>query len=321
MNPSRSLYAKNVTRSVLIISSCVALATSAFAEETTHGFLACGSHTYITDGSGQAIWKYPHNTRDGFVLPNGNIVLAVTKSKIHPGGAAVEVTRDGKETLLWKGTQSEVNSVQPTDDDTFVLTEAGPKPRLLEIDRSGKIVVEFPLKCQTQNHHMQTRMARKLSDGTYLAPHLFNFAVMHYDASGKLLGQFDTTVKGDPEHKIHSWPFTAIRHRKDRTLVCCTHSNRVVEFDDKGKIVWELTNDDLPGPWLQDPCGSQVLPNGNFVITSYAGGRKDKDAPKLIEVNRDKQVVWTHVDGNPYGIHHFQILDTNGKPLTGRPLK
>ncbi len=317
----RSLYATDICRSILIVSSYLALTTAASAEDTTHGFLACGSHTYITDGTGQKIWTYPHNTRDGFVQPNGNIVLAVTKSKLHPGGAAVEVTRNGKETLLWKGTQSEVNSVQPTEDGTFVLTEAGPKPRLLEIDRSGKIVVEFPLKCQTANHHMQTRMARKLSDGTYLAPHLFNFAVMHYDASGKLLGQFDTTVAGDPDHKIHSWPFTAIRHKKDRTLVCLTHSNRVVEFDDQGKIVWELTNDDLPGPWLQDPCGSQVLPNGNFVITSYAGGHKDPDAPKLIEVNRDMKVIWTYVDGNSYGIHHFQILDTNGKPLTGRPLK
>ena len=318
---SRSLNGIQIFRSIFILSSYVMLSTGAFAEDTTHGFLACGSHTYIMDGSGKTIWTYPHNTRDGYVLPNGNIVLAITKSKTYPGGAAVVVTQDGKETLLWKGTQSEVNSVQPTEDGTFVLTEAGPKPRLLEIDGTGKVIVEFPLQCQTANHHMQTRMARKLADGTYLAPHLFNFAVMHYDASGKLLGQFDTTVEGDSEHKIHSWPFTAIRHRKDRTLVCCTHSNRVVEFDEHGRIVWQLTNDDLPGPWLQDPCGSQVLPNGNFVITSYAGGRKDKNAPKLIEVNREKQVVWTHVDGNPYGIHHFQILDTNGKPLTGRPLK
>ena len=94
-----------------------------------------------------------------------------------------------------------------------------------------------------------------------------------------------------------------------------------MEFDAAGKIVWELTNQDLPGEWLQDPCGSQVLPNGNFVITSYAAGQKDAQAPKLFEVTRDKQVVWTYRDGKKSGVHHFQILDTNGTKLAGTPLK
>ena len=46
---------------------------------------------------------------------------------------------------------------------------------------------------------MQTRMARKLSDGTYLVPHLLNFAVMHYDAQGTILAKMDTTLPGDEE--------------------------------------------------------------------------------------------------------------------------
>ena len=53
------------------------------------------------------------------------------------------------------------------------------------------------------------------------------------------------------------------------------------------------------------------------MITSYAAGRKDPAAPKLIEVTPDKKVVWTYRDGQNAGIHHFQILDTNGKPLAG----
>jgi hypothetical protein len=94
-----------------------------------------------------------------------------------------------------------------------------------------------------------------------------------------------------------------------------------MEFDADGKVVWQLTNDDLPGPWLQDPCGGQVLPNGNVVIASYAGGRKDPKAPKLIEVNRDKKVIWTYSDGQKHGIHHFQILTADGKALPEPPLK
>lgn len=291
------------------------------AQEITHSFLACGQKTYIMGADGKPSWTYPAATRDGYVLEDGTIILTLNKSKRYRGGAVVTISNDRQETLIWKGTQSEVNSAQPTAEGTFVLTEAGPKPRLLEIDAKGKPIVEFPLACQKKNHHMQTRMARKLSDGTYLAPHLLNFAVFHYGPDGTVLGKLDTTVAGDPEHKIHTWPFTAIRHGDGHTLVCCTHGNRVVDFDATGKIVWTLTNDDLPGNWLQDPCGGQVLPNGNFVITSYAAGRADPHAPKLFEVTPEKKVVWKYVDGQKVGIHHFQIITTNGKKLTGPALK
>lgn len=300
------------------------IAANCWADETVikHGFLATGFHTYIMDGDGKQLWSYPSASRDGYVLPDGRIILTVNKGGKYPGGAVLEIDRTAEtEKLIWKGTQAEVNSAHPTKDGTFVLTEAGPKPRLLEVDADGKVLVEFPLECQNKNAHMETRMARKLDDGTYLAPHLLDFAVKHYDKTGKVLGQFDTTVAGDPERKIHSWPFTAIRQPSGNTMVCCTNGNRLMEFDGDGKVVWQLTNDDLPGPWLQDPCGGQVLPNGNVVIASYAGGRKDPKAPKLIEVNRDKKVVWTYSDGQKHGIHHFQILTADGKALPEAPLK
>lgn len=291
------------------------------AQGTKHSFLACGQNTYIMGADGKPSWTHPAATRDGYVLDDGTVILTLSKSKRFRGGAVVSVAPDGKETLIWKGTQSEVNSAQSTADGTFVITEAGNNPRLLEVSAAGEVMIEFPLACQTQNHHMQTRMARKLSDGTYLAPHLLNFAVFHYARDGKVLGNLDTTTPGDTEHKIHSWPFTAIRHGDGHTLVCCTHGNRVVDFDANGKIVWTLTNNDLPGNWLQDPCGGQVLSNGNVVITSYAAGRTDRHSPKLFEVTPDKKVVWKYSDGQTVGIHHFQIITTNGKKLSGPVLK
>lgn len=292
----------------------LALTVSSDAQEITHSFLACGQKTYIMEPDGKPSWTYPASTRDGYVLSDGTIILTLSKSKQYPGGAVVSVQpKDDKETLIWKGTQSEVNSAQPTADGSFVITEAGNNPRLLEINSQGDVVLEFPLACQKKNAHMQTRMARKLSDGTFLAPHLLDFAVFHYDSTGKVLGKLDTTVAGDPDHKIHTWPFTAIRHDAGRTLVCCTHGNRVVDFNAEGKIVWTLTNDDLPGDWLQDPCGAQVLPNGNIVITSYAAGHADPRAPKLFEVTPAKKVVWKYSDGKKAGIHHFQIVSSNGK--------
>lgn len=310
-------------RCTLVIGPVFALAillTSAPAQETTHSFLACGQKTYIMGPDGKPTWTYPASTRDGYVLDDGTIVLTRGKSR-GDGGSVVRISPDGRESLIWKGTQSEVNSAHPTADGTFVITEAGNNPRLLEVNAEGNVLVEFPLACQKPNHHMQTRMARKLKDGTYLAPHLLDFAVVNYSADGGTLSRLDTTAPGDPSRKIHTWPFTAIRHGDGHTLVCCTNGNRVVDFDRSGKIAWTLTNDDLPGNWLQDPCGGQMLPNGNIVITSYAGGRADRYAPKLFEVTPEKKVVWTYRDGQQTGIHHFQIITTNGEKLPGPALK
>ena len=64
-----------------------------------------------------------------------------------------------------------------------------------------------------------------------------------------------------------------------------------------------------------------MLPNGNVVIASYAVGRSDPDAPKLLEVTRDKKVVWEYSNGQKIGVHHFQILDTDGKKLKGPAMK
>src|SRR5258708_5635720 len=85
-------------------------AADAPAEKVTHSFLACGTETYILDGSGKVTWRYPHSSRDGWVLPDGSVLLALSKGKDHPGGAAVEVTRDGKVVFTFEGTQSEVNT-------------------------------------------------------------------------------------------------------------------------------------------------------------------------------------------------------------------
>ena len=282
------------------------ISTSASAAPITHSFLATGAETYIRSGEGTVIWRYPGSTRDGWVLPNGNILLAVSKCEQYPAGAVVEFTRDGRTVFEFKGTQSEVNTAQALTNGNIMLTEAGDKPRLLEVDRQGKIVVEVPLTCQTTNHHMESRMARKLANGNYLVPQLFDKVVREYSPTGKIVWEVATP----------NWPFTAIRLPNGHTLINCTYGNTSMEVDSAGKTVWELSNRDLPKPMIKDACGGQRLPNGNTVITSYGIG---VDQTKLIEVTPEKQVVWTYTDESKTGIHHFQILDTNGQPLTGTP--
>lgn len=293
-------------RALLALLLIASAATA--AEPVTHSFLATGAETAIFDASGKAIWKYPHATRDGWVLENGNVLLALSKSKTYPHGAIVEVTRENKVVFEFAGTQDEVNTVQLVGKDRYLLTEAGQKPRLLEVNRDGKIEVEVALDAQTKDTHLQTRMARKLANGNYLVPQLLDKVVREYDPKGKVVW----------EAKTPNMPFTAIRLENGNTLAACTHGNLLVELDAKGKTVWELTNDDLDGKPIKDACGAQRLPNGNTVFTSYASKAKEL---RLIEVTKEKKVVWTYTDDRPAGIHEFQILDTNGKKLEGTPLR
>jgi hypothetical protein len=292
----------------LLLVPFTAVAADAPAEKITHSFLACGTETYILDGAGKVAWRYPASSRDGWVLPNGNVLLALSKGKDHPGGAAVEVTRGGKVVFTFEGTQSEVNTVQPLDKGNVLLTEAGDKPRLLEVDRDGKILVEVPLSAQTKDHHLQTRMSRKLANGNYLVPQLLDRVVREYDKTGKVVW----------EVKTPHMPFTAIRLPDGNTLIDCTLGDLVIEVDKTGKTVWQLSNEDLPGKPINDACGGQRLPNGNTVVTSH---HAVANQVKLTEVTREKKVVWSHTDDKKFGIHHFQILDTDGKPIEGAPLK
>ena len=311
--PHRLLSSLAVLVAAAALLTSTARAADSAASTIKHSFLATGGETRIVDGDGKTVWRYPGSTRDGYVLPNGNILLAVSKGKDFPGGGVVEITRENKVVFSFKGTQSEVNTAQLLDNGNIMLTEAGAKPRILEINREGKIVVEVALQCQNTNHHMESRMARKLANGNYLVPQLFDKVVREYTPKGEVVWEFKT-----PAEPKDSWPFTAIRLPNGNTLVNCTHGNLVVEVDPAGKIVWQISNADLPTKLLNDPCGAQRLPNGNTMICSYAIGA---GRTKLVEVTPDKKVVWTFTEEKGPGIHEVQILDTNGKPIEGAPLR
>ncbi len=271
------------------------------AEPIRHSFLATGGETYLVNDTGKVTWSFPQSSRDGWVLDNGHVLLALSKSKIYPGGAVVEVNRERKVLFEFKGTQSEVNTVQLLDNGTILLTEAGDKPRILEVNRDGKVITEVPLTAQTKNHHLQTRMTRKLANGNYLVPQLLDRVVREYDPKGKILW----------EVKTPHMPFTAIRLPDGHTLIGCTLGNLVIEVDADGKEVWRVTNDDLPNKPINDACGIQRLDNGNTVITSH---HATAGQTKLLEVTREKKIVWTYTDQRKGGIHHFQIMGAAGKP-------
>ena len=305
----KSLFKKG-TILVWLLLPLVAMAQEPSADIAHSFFMAGHKFTGIIGESGEVVWdsKKPR-ARDGYVLKNGNILICWADE--------VREYNKRKEVIFsYKRAEEsmELGTAVRLPGGRTLITESGTSPRLIEVDKNGNVIKSVPLQPETDNIHMQTRMARKLKNGNYLVPHLLAFAVKEYQPNGSVVNVFKTDDISQGGRKAETWPFTAIRLKNGNTVVTLTHGNTVVELDSKGQVVWKLTNENLEGEPLADPCGAQRLPNGNTVIASYAA----KGPIKLLEVDVHKNMVWSYTGHN---VHHFQILTTNGKPLRGVPLK
>jgi hypothetical protein len=277
----------------------------------THSmFIAGPDFTGIIGEDGKEIWNSGKNgARDGYVLNNGNI-LVCWADEVREYNKKKEIIFSFKRNVP----EMELGTAQRLDNGNTLITESSAKPRLIEVNPKGNIETSVALMPETDNIHMQTRMARKLPNGNYLVPHLFAFSVKEYNPQGTVVKEFKTDATELGGRQAENWPFTAIRLKNGNTLVTLTHGNKVVEFDANGKVTWVVSNEDLPEKVFVDPCGAQRLPNGNTVIASYGA----QDGVKIFEVSPNKKLVWTY---SGYRAHEFQILTTNGTPIKGKPLK
>ena len=295
----------------IAVGSHVSVVFSDEPPEIRHSYLVMGAKTAVIDESGKAVWEYTNGSRDGFVLPNGNVLLAFSNR-------VEEVTRDKQVVLSYVLSKEnrEIGTTQRLYNGNTLVTELGARPRLLEINAKAEIVNEFALQPETDNAHMQTRMARQLRNGNFLVPHLLAFAIKEYSPQGEVVRSFTTDFDSLGGRPAENWPFTAIRLDNGNTVASLTHGNKVVELNPQGEIVWTVTNDDVGG-LFKDPCGSQRLANGNTVVGSHAANT----GVSMVEVTPQKKIVWTSDHPLAAGVHHFQVLTTNGKPEPGMPLK
>ena len=261
----------------------------------------------IVNGKGEVEWEMPvrHDVHDLHVLPNGNI-LTHTSSTL-----TVEIEPKKKE-IVWKyeskpkegyAGKIEVHSFQRLADGNTMIAEGG-NSRIIEVNAEGKIVKEVPLKVKQSNAHRDTRRVRKLDSGNYLVCQEGEGAAREYDPSGKVVWEYALDLgarkrsggHGPEGHGVEL--FSAYRLANGNTLIGGGNNNRVLEVDKDGKIVWQVDQGDLPGVTLAWVTALQVLPNGNVIIGNCHAGEKN---PQLIEVNRDKKVVWTFQNFKTFG--------------------
>ncbi len=118
-----------------------------------------------------------------------------------------------------------------------------------------------------------------------------------------------------PNHDGHGINvFGAIRLHNGDTLIAGGNNNRVFEVTPEGKTVWSIERDEFPGIHLCWITTVELLPNGHIVFGNTHAG---PDNPQLIEVTRDKKVVWTLKDMEHFGndLAAAQIMDVKGRVI------
>jgi hypothetical protein len=299
-------------RGVLVRLWCTLLVLSAWAAAPGHRF-ACADYTqgkvFVVDGAGNVEWSYDApNANDIWVLPTGNLLF-------NTGHGVKEVTRDRKVVFSYESA-SEIYACQRLPNgNTFVgESNAG---RLLEVSPEGKIVhqVQLLAPADGRNSGAYMRNARQLPNGNYLVAHYGDQVVREYDRSGKPVWQ--VAAPGGP-HSV-------VRLPDGNTLIASADMGgapaRVFEVTPEGRTVWEVRGDELPGISLKFMAGLHRLPNGNTVMSNWLGHGQFGKAPHLIEVTRDKRVVWTFADHQTMKtVSTVEILDTPGDPIAGTVL-
>lgn len=281
------------------------------ADYSTHRIAMIGSE-------GAVEWEHPIDSiHDLQLLPNGNVLFQTTWTRIvevDPVSGDVVWEYDSAKENGNEGKRVEVHSFQRLPSGDTMIAESGPG-RIIEVNASGGIQHEVALKVGNPDPHRDTRLVRKLASGNYLVAHEGDGAVREYDGNGDVVWEYAVPLFGkEPRggHGARAWGnalFAAERLDNGNTLIATGNGHSVIEVTPQKEIVWHLKQYDVPGVTLAWVTTLQPLPNGNLIVGNCHAGPKN---PQIIEVTRDKQLVWQFKDFERFGdaLSNSYVIDT-----------
>ncbi|MEZ6041550.1 MAG: PQQ-binding-like beta-propeller repeat protein [Planctomycetaceae bacterium] len=311
----------------LSLLSTVGCSIHCLADET-RSFVAADSsrkRIAIVDESGQTKWEHKIGPlHDLHVLPNGNVLFQDSWThvlEVNPATDEIIWDYEARKAPGNEGKRIEIHAFQRLDNGNTMVVESGTS-RILELDSQNKVLVEIPLKVSKPDAHRDTRLVRKLTNGNYLVCHEGDGLVREYNSQGQTVWEFAVPLFGrqpSPGHGVDAFGnqcFTALRLANGNTLIATGNGHGIIEVTPAGQDVWSVHQNDLPGIQLAWVTSLQVLPNGNILINNCHAGPEN---PQLIEIDRQKRVVWTFRDFDRFGdsTTNSQILTSNGKPVRG----
>lgn len=270
----------------------------------------------ICDSKGEVLWRFdtagPQKGHAGHhdvhLLPNGNLLFhdSWTKTREITLGKEVVWEYDSQTENGNSGKKVDVHAFARLPNGDTVIVESG-VGRIIHVNRDKKITREISLGTEGRQ---KTRLMRVLENGHYLVCAERPGVVSEYDEAGNIVWEYPTNTR----------VFGATRLKNGNTLICTGSGNSVIEVTPEKEIVWEITKQ-VPGTevtlgWMTD---LQELPNGHFALGNCHAG---EDNPQIIEVNREKQIVWQFDEwdlvGN--GLASWQILTPEQSAMVRKKL-
>ena len=227
------------------------------------------------------VWQHPAPlSNDVWMLDNGNILFTT-------GKGVLEMTM-ANDTVFHYDSDSHIFACQRLENgNTFIgECESG---RLLELTPELKVAKEICiLPTGEKGKKSFIRNARRLPDGHYLVAHYGGKKAVEYDADGKVV--WEVPVSGG----AHS----VVRLPGGNTLVAVADADknpRLVEYNPRKEIVWQLSNDDFPESRpFRFLTGLQYIPEKDGVLfTNWQGHTKEAVEPHMFFVTRDKRILAT----------------------------
>lgn len=257
---------------------------------TPRQFFAADYHKKIaalvkTDNS--VAWSIPiRDIHDAQPLPNGNWLLQTSFTNV------IELDKAGKE--VWRydagktsdGKQVEIHAFRRLDNGLTMIAESG-TTRILEVAQDGTIKHSIPLKVSKPDPHRDTRLVRPTPEGNYLVSHEAENLVREYRRDGSIAW----------EHNVGSKVYSASRLANGNTLIGTGDGHSVQEISPDHKIVWQISEKEIPNVRLAWVTMVERLPNGNTWIVNCHG----EEQPQILEVTPEKKVVWSFRDFERFG--------------------
>ena len=274
-------------KSIFTAIAFLSLALTAQAERLVLVGASYGKNILaITDAKGEVIWSHktagPQRGHTGHhdvhLLPNGNILFHDTWTMLK------EITLGKKVVWTYDSAKQNGNAGKRVDVHAFARLKNGNTMivesrvgRVIEVDKKGKLVHQFPLK---PGGTTSTRWARHTPTGTLLVCSEQPGVVTEYDRNGKVVW----------DYLIKTRVYGAIRLKNGNTLIASGSGKSVVEVSPDKKVVWEIKGQvpetEIGLGWMT--C-LQELENGNRIIGNCHAGDKN---PQIFEITKAKKVVW-----------------------------
>jgi hypothetical protein len=217
---------------------------------------------------------------------------------------------------------TEVHTVQPVGADKVLVMQNGTPAKLLLINRKAAASCTSSAPCvekawTPESHgstHGMFRHVRMLANGNLLVPYTGGKQnkVVEYDQDWKVVWEYADAPS----------PWAAVRLKNGNTLISGNQNKYVREVTPDKKVIWELTQADLPDIQFFTIQEAMRLENGNTVVNNWCGGGLPKDrwaaeCVQVWEVTPDKKVVWKvqqWADPNLGPGSSTQLLDEPGTP-------